>query len=264
MVDNVKAKCQHCGSELDPSHIGPCPSCGKTGKEVIVTVNSTVRLKTAVSKEQTSAYFEWLNIRVDVNFIALTAVWVIALVVTAAIGSITGDTFKALLGALISFVVSYALGYFAIMFLIRYAKKIAARSISIELKPEEAKLWNTAVHSANKFRAFRFALSGSTFIVIFFTFVVWFYTAQHIWKLQEGLDYAAIVLIAWAGIVHLSDRLFINKSATIASCTNSNEVNINRLIELVAKRRLGLISASFLALGFMCEIARFILEKTQS
>ena len=132
------------------------------------------------------------------------------------------------------------------------------------MKPDEAALWNTAVRSANKFRAFRFALNASAFMVVFLPLVVWYYTAQHFWELKEGLDYAAIIFIAWAGLVHLSDRLFINKSTAIASCTNSNEVNIRRLIELVAKRRLGLISASFLALGLICEIARFILEKTQS
>lgn len=263
MVDSVKAKCQHCGSELDPSHIGPCPSCGETGKEVIVIVNETVRLKAAVSRDQTTAYFEWLSIRINVNYVSLAAILAIVLATTV-ISSFIGGTFSALLAALISYVVSYSLESLAIRFLIRRARKMAGKSIAIEPKPEEAKLWNTAVGSANKSRAFRFALSGSTFMVIFFGFVVWFYTAQHIWKLREGLDYAAIVFIAWAGIVHLSDRLFIDKSTAIAACTDNDKTNIVRLTEMIARRRIGLLCTFLLGLGFACEIARFILEKIQA
>ena len=42
MTAEVQCWCQHCKKELLPSHTGPCPHCGKTGKDCKVTATATV------------------------------------------------------------------------------------------------------------------------------------------------------------------------------------------------------------------------------
>lgn len=42
-------KCKHCGTELPPSHTGPCPRCGKIGKLIEVSAHATARGKVSVS-----------------------------------------------------------------------------------------------------------------------------------------------------------------------------------------------------------------------
>ncbi len=37
------AMCQHCKKELSPDHIGPCPYCGKVGKDVKVTASVVIK-----------------------------------------------------------------------------------------------------------------------------------------------------------------------------------------------------------------------------
>ena len=46
MDNGVKCYCRNCGIELPPSHTGPCPYCGKTGKECKASAHVTVGVKT--------------------------------------------------------------------------------------------------------------------------------------------------------------------------------------------------------------------------
>jgi hypothetical protein len=41
----VTASCIHCGNPLPPSHIGPCPKCGKEGKRVIAQLRQDACIK---------------------------------------------------------------------------------------------------------------------------------------------------------------------------------------------------------------------------
>lgn len=41
--------CRHCGKELDPGHTGPCPYCGKTGKDCKESALARVGLKASAS-----------------------------------------------------------------------------------------------------------------------------------------------------------------------------------------------------------------------
>jgi len=45
MVNSAKCWCIHCKQELEPSHLGPCPKCGKTGKECRVTAEARVGIR---------------------------------------------------------------------------------------------------------------------------------------------------------------------------------------------------------------------------
>ncbi len=49
MSNEVKCWCRHCRKELDPSHTGPYPYCGKTGKDCKATFKDTVAIKASAS-----------------------------------------------------------------------------------------------------------------------------------------------------------------------------------------------------------------------
>ena len=49
MTNELKCWCQHCKKELSPSHTGPCPHCGKTGKDCKATATVPLGLKASVS-----------------------------------------------------------------------------------------------------------------------------------------------------------------------------------------------------------------------
>lgn len=261
MANDIKAKCRHCGNDLEPGQTGPCPHCGQSGREVIAVLNRTLHLKASVSSEEgTLAYFEWLNRKADAYYVALAAV-VLVVLATTAIADFVGGGFAALLGALIAFTVGQALAIATTAYLTRHAKRLAGGTARKEAEAEEARLWRAAARDAHRNRALRFSCWGSGFVPVFLGFAVWYFTTEDVWLLKEGLDYAAVVFIAWAGIVHLSDRLFMDRSASIAASITHSELAMHDLTDLVARRRIGFISASFLAMGFLLEIARFVVEK---
>ena len=46
----VREECKNCGASLEPSHVGPCPSCGeRAGKKVYVTATVTARSKVSAT-----------------------------------------------------------------------------------------------------------------------------------------------------------------------------------------------------------------------
>lgn len=52
---STTAKCRHCGHPLDPKHTGPCPNCGKFGKDVSVVIQETINISESVSVTHTKA-----------------------------------------------------------------------------------------------------------------------------------------------------------------------------------------------------------------
>lgn len=56
---DINCMCKHCGKQLEPNHIGPCPFCGKVGKTVFVTLYEKVsitdglRITTTKQNDQT-------------------------------------------------------------------------------------------------------------------------------------------------------------------------------------------------------------------
>ena len=49
MNDEVKCYCQHCNEKLEPTHKGPCPKCGKTGKNYKAYSHVVIGVSTDVS-----------------------------------------------------------------------------------------------------------------------------------------------------------------------------------------------------------------------
>jgi len=51
ITDELKCWCRHCGAELPPNHTGPCPHCGKTGKDYRAPVTAGVNIVARVSSK---------------------------------------------------------------------------------------------------------------------------------------------------------------------------------------------------------------------
>lgn len=49
MSTEVRCWCRHCKVELSPDHKGPCPKCGKLGKDCKVIASAVVGIKASVS-----------------------------------------------------------------------------------------------------------------------------------------------------------------------------------------------------------------------
>jgi hypothetical protein len=52
----VTAQCSHCGLPLSPTHIGPCPRCGKVGKTIKVSLHERVRIREEIRASVTKAF----------------------------------------------------------------------------------------------------------------------------------------------------------------------------------------------------------------
>jgi len=119
-------------------------------------------------------------------------------------------------------------------------------------------LWYLAREQANKSG---FLKGMRNWSILFFAGVLFFiivYCLMHLWKLEEGFTYAAICFIVWSGLIHLSDRLHMNRRNMIALSTTDESTNLHSLVTLLIKRRLGIISVIFLVLGFLSEVGNQI------
>lgn len=104
MTNGIRCWCQHCGRELEPSHTGKCPYCGKAGKRCEATASVAIGLKLSASTTRTRVYFEWRNRRIRATIGAIGIDAAIALVSTLA-GLFAGNAFGALIGFVVSLVI---------------------------------------------------------------------------------------------------------------------------------------------------------------
>jgi predicted RNA-binding Zn-ribbon protein involved in translation (DUF1610 family) len=90
------AHCAHCGAELSPSHVGPCPSCGKEGKNINVSIKETIKITSSLHWETRREYYQKhkgataavIAITVISPFIGLALVGPLGIIVGLALGSI--------------------------------------------------------------------------------------------------------------------------------------------------------------------------------
>jgi len=54
MNNETTATCQHCKKEVPPDRVGPCPYCGKVGKDITVTLSDVIELKASAVSVVTS------------------------------------------------------------------------------------------------------------------------------------------------------------------------------------------------------------------
>jgi len=120
MANELRCWCQQCGRELEPSHTGKCPYCGKTGKNCEVTASVAIGLKVSASATKTRSYFEWFNrdVRTIVGFTIIGSVSTIA-------GYFAGKAFGALIGLGVSLAINVTL-----TILSKRKKKILVREVT--------------------------------------------------------------------------------------------------------------------------------------
>ena len=109
MTSASKTTCRWCHEPLPPDHTGPCPKCGKTGKNVTLQPRSVV-LKATVGKArmirerrqeiiEKNPKIKWINIIVSMASLFL--------------GGIFPPPFNIIIG-LAAFFITYSLGPFVI------------------------------------------------------------------------------------------------------------------------------------------------------
>jgi len=90
---STTAQCQHCGMELEPTHIDPCPNCGKQGKNVQVVLNEIVHLSDEVLVTKTHEFYAK-------NF-KITVLLILMFVVSPILGLFFGGTTGLVLGVIL-------------------------------------------------------------------------------------------------------------------------------------------------------------------
>ena len=75
----VTATCKWCGTSIPPTHMGPCPKCGKKGKKITAEVKKTIGLNTSLNWKCRREFYDknpkikWLIIAITIgsSFIGL-------------------------------------------------------------------------------------------------------------------------------------------------------------------------------------------------
>jgi len=92
MNENTKARaeCRYCNTPLPVDHKGPCPNCGKIGKNISVELHETISVTESLSWEKRKEFWEK-------NSKMMVLIWSITLIspilgwfITGAIGIIIG------------------------------------------------------------------------------------------------------------------------------------------------------------------------------
>ena len=94
MTNELRCWCRHCKAELPPDHTGPCPRCGKRGKDCKATVTVSIGLVVSVSAQKIRKYK-----KKHPRFIAIS----IAVTITSLV---VGYLFGGLVGLLIGIIVA--------------------------------------------------------------------------------------------------------------------------------------------------------------
>lgn len=50
--------CAHCGESISPQHTGPCPSCGKEGKNISVNIKESIQVRFSLKWETRKEYYQ--------------------------------------------------------------------------------------------------------------------------------------------------------------------------------------------------------------
>jgi len=95
MTAEVQCWCQHCKKELPPSHTGPCPHCGKTGKDCKVTASVAIGLAVSHSAQKVHKYTK--------KHPLLTAISIALTIISPIVGYLLDD---ALVGLLIGIILA--------------------------------------------------------------------------------------------------------------------------------------------------------------
>jgi hypothetical protein len=93
----TNATCKWCGTSLSPTHLGPCPKCGKVGKNVVATAEDSFTLV---------AYAKWIKIR-EFYKVNTKIKWIVIIITIVSL--FTGFVFEGILGIFISIAINIIL-----------------------------------------------------------------------------------------------------------------------------------------------------------
>ena len=92
MINELRCWCRHCRAELPPDHKGPCPKCGKLGKDCKVTVSVALRLAVSASAQKVHKYTKkhprFIAISIALTITSLTLGYLLGALVGLLIGII--------------------------------------------------------------------------------------------------------------------------------------------------------------------------------
>jgi len=66
-------RCVHCRASLPRDHSGPCPKCGKEGREIVVVANDTIQVSDSARWQTRREYYQ-KNTKVLAVVIGITVV----------------------------------------------------------------------------------------------------------------------------------------------------------------------------------------------
>lgn len=95
MDNEVKCWCKHCGVELPPSHTGPCPKCGKSGKRCEASAMLTIGLVLSHSAQKIHKYI--------INHPIFIVISIVLTIISLSVGYLLDD---ALVGLLIGIILA--------------------------------------------------------------------------------------------------------------------------------------------------------------
>jgi hypothetical protein len=264
MGTELIARCKHCGLTLPVNHTGPCPNCGKTGKIVEANASVAIGLKVAVGAEQRHSYFVWFNKTVG-EVTGTTLLDIVITIICTLLGLWIGNTLGIVVGILANSAAIILLNAF-IRNRVR-TKIVEITKIGLNHDPfremptnhQPSNVWDVAKYYAARsscIKALVILSIGSLIIVLSFGIA---YFLLGIWSMDQSLTYVSIAFILWAGFLHLSDRLRINEHSATKLFSGGN---LENLIDLIIRKKIGWMSLVFLVLGVFGELVNLALAIT--
>jgi len=96
MTSRLTAKCKHCQKDLPADHKGPCPYCGKVGKNIIATITEHVSITTSLSAQKVKRYTQKHSV--------FTAISIALTIVALVMGYLIADLVGLLIGIIVAIV----------------------------------------------------------------------------------------------------------------------------------------------------------------
>lgn len=96
MNSDMKATCKYCGAALPLEHKGPCPKCGKEGKEIIGIVNKTIPLTESLRRFTRTEFFDKNPIFIWLNWAIVIGAPLLGLFLSGIVGAFAGFAFGVL------------------------------------------------------------------------------------------------------------------------------------------------------------------------
>jgi len=90
MTDELRCWCRHCKAELPPDHKGPCPECGKLGKDCKVTAKVAIGLAVSAYYEQWREHAKNHPLLIVISFVLTLASPIVGYLLVGWIGILIG------------------------------------------------------------------------------------------------------------------------------------------------------------------------------